>query len=267
MGVVYDANATRLMDLCTRVYFGSSPNFYEYEYPSMGICIHHGATTSMDSMWERFKQRSEQASSHYAVKDKSWTQFVSEKHGAWTCGCDWGNCNLISIECANSSIGGDYPVSDATFDTCARLMADIARRHGWKKLERGYNVWGHRDMVAHGALATACPGNYLYARLDRLCSLATQYIEGGYEDMATKDELKVLPWTYKNDKVNGAKDAYRLLTDATNDSKSNGDKLDRVIEMLDDLNSRVDKLEKNGNAIDAFSNAATIIAEAFNRKM
>lgn len=158
-----------------------SPNYYANTYPNSGITVHHMATTNFDSAGARFVQSSQQASAHYGVGDGYFCQYVSEEDGAWHAGNNWANTNTIGIETVNSYAGGDWPVSDEAFETLAHLMADIAYRHGWSHLEHGVNVWGHREFQA-----TACPGEYLYGRLDELCARANDILENG-DDMKLDD--------------------------------------------------------------------------------
>lgn len=89
------------------------------------------------------------------------------------CGNYWGNQNTIGIECVNSALGGDYPVSDETLEMTAQLVADIAKRYNLGKLylnpsEDCPKLSGHRDWP----MPTNCPGDYLYARLQAICDRA-----------------------------------------------------------------------------------------------
>ena len=153
-----------------------SPNKYDGVRPSKGITVHHMAATAFDSAGSRFSNQSQKASAHYGVGPGYWCQYVSEDDGAWHGGCDFANLETIGIECVNSTGAPDWRLDDATLDALARLMADIAVRHGWAALKHGTNVWGHREMTAYGAEATACPGPYLWPRLDEVIAKANAYI-------------------------------------------------------------------------------------------
>ena len=85
---------------------------------------------------------------------------VPEEYRAWTSGGWDYDAPSITIECQNSSVGGDWPVSAAAFNALIRLYADIASRYGFNKNSPA-TLRGHREFVA-----TACPGPYLWARLD-----------------------------------------------------------------------------------------------------
>lgn len=188
MAIDYMANSTGLLSECDHLDDVWSPNYYTGAKPNTGICVHHMASTSFNAAGARFRKSSEQASTHYGVGPGYYTQYVSERDGSWGCGCDWGNYRLIQIETVNSSGSPNWLIAEKSYDTLARLMADIAIRHGWKRLIHGENVWGHREMTAHGAAPTACPGPYLYPRLDALCARANEYIASTtatYEHLAT----------------------------------------------------------------------------------
>lgn len=85
----------------------------------------------------------------------------------------YGNCRTIGIEVCNSTLAPDYWVSEDSFDTLVKLVADIAKRNGFGRLEflpdgDGTGITGHKDWL--GA-STSCPGK-LYPRLKELCDRA-----------------------------------------------------------------------------------------------
>lgn len=94
-------------------------------------------------------------------------QYVKERDVAWTNGNRAANWRAVTIETSNCGGEPDWPVSDASFNTLVRLVADIAKRNGLGKLVKGKNLTWH-SMYA----ATACPGPYLYNRLDLLVERA-----------------------------------------------------------------------------------------------
>lgn len=143
-------------------------------YKVRGIVIHHAVTTNIKSVDTTFTNPNRHGSAHYCIDGKEVHQYVDENDTAWHCSNYWGNQNTIGIENVNSSLGGDYPVSDETFDTLCKLVADIAKRYGLGKLyinpkEDCAPITGHKDW--QGA-STACPGPYLYSRLQRICDRA-----------------------------------------------------------------------------------------------
>lgn len=154
-----------------------SPNFYGYAKPSRGITIHHMAGTNFDAAGNRFAQASAQVSAHYGVGPGYVQQYVDEAHGAWHGGCSFANMQTIGIETLNSTGGPEWRVSAETFDTLVHLVADIAFRHGLYPLKRGKNVFGHREYAEmYGASPTACPGPYLFPKMDEICSKANRLV-------------------------------------------------------------------------------------------
>lgn len=90
-------------------------------------------------------------SSQYAIgADGTVHQYVLEKDYAHTNGTYEANATGITIE---HEAGPGKPVTSATVQKSAELLADIARRHGWAKLEWMVNVFPHKHFVA-----TECPG-------------------------------------------------------------------------------------------------------------
>ena len=141
-----------------------------------GIVIHHAVTTDINVMDNVFLQPGRYGSAHYGISGLAVHQYVDENDTAYHCSNWWGNQNTIGIEFVNSSLGGDYPVSDETLWTGVKLVADIARRYNLGRLyvnpsEDCPKISGHRDW--QGA-STYCPGDYLYSRLQYICDEANK---------------------------------------------------------------------------------------------
>lgn len=133
-----------------------------------GIVIHHAASTSLDSVGQVFSQYGRGASAHYGVGGSQIHQYVREEDTAWHCG-DWpGNCCTIGIEVVNSTGAPTWQVSDESFATLVKLVADIAKRNNLGKIKFGPNdtyptLSAHRDWSP-----TYCPGDYLYSKMNEL---------------------------------------------------------------------------------------------------
>lgn len=173
--------------LVTDTVWADPSNFSAFrEEPIHGVVVHHTATTNLSSVTGRFSTPGAGASAHYVVAGKKIIQCVKEEYTAWALG-DWlGNSGTVSIEVLNSNTGGDWPVSDDSKNTCIKLIADIAKRNNLGKLWLNPDAtWptlsGHRDYVA-----TACPGDYQYTRLQEYADKANQI----NEDKPKKAELK-----------------------------------------------------------------------------
>lgn len=139
------------------------------------ITIHHMAGVNSAAGCGRiFQAVGRNGSAHYGIGvNGEIGVYVEEENTAWT-NSNWAsNCESVTIENSNSSTGGDWPVSDATLNSCIKLVADIAKRNGLGTLVPGQNLTWH-SMFA----ATTCPGNYLRARMQYIADEANK-INGG----------------------------------------------------------------------------------------
>lgn len=111
-----------------------------------------------------------QASANYYIgNDGTIWGGVPEEFRAWT-SSSWDNDNqAITIEVANSSTGGNWPISDAAFNSLVRLCNDICQRYGIKLSWTGTasGTLTCHDMFA----ATNCPGPYLKSKFPELVRL------------------------------------------------------------------------------------------------
>ena len=127
-------------------------------------------------------------SSHYGIGyNGEIAQYVDEANTAWT-NSNWdSNCKSVTIETANSSNGGDWPVNDVTLNSLIKLVADIAKRNNLGTLIKGKNVTWH-SMFAN----TNCPGPYLLSKFDYIIS-ETNKINGktSTSTSTTSNSIKV----------------------------------------------------------------------------
>ena len=159
-------------------FIGASDTNFSYgrEAGISRITIHHmaGVMSSIDC-GRIFQTPNRQASAHYGIGvNGDVAAYVDEANTCWSDANWYSNCRTISIETSNSSVGGDWPVSDASFDTLVRLVADIAQRNGLGNLQVGVNLFKHNDFIA-----TTCPGPYLQARMQEIADKANAIINGG----------------------------------------------------------------------------------------
>ncbi|MBQ2887009.1 MAG: RICIN domain-containing protein [Alphaproteobacteria bacterium] len=150
------------------------------------ITIHHTAAvaSSVERIGDDWQNPERGASSHYCVRGTRVGQFVKEYNTAYTNGGslknpDAGNPNVkaVTIETCNSTGDPTWEVSDDTYYTLVRLVADIARRNNLGTLVVGQNLKTHQDHAY-----TVCPGPYLLARMqdiaDRANEINAAYISG-----------------------------------------------------------------------------------------
>lgn len=161
--------------LVTRVDWAYSGNYSQGRQEKLrGIVIHHACAYNIDSVARTFQTKGRNGSAHYCVCGKDISLMVDESNTAWHCSNWHGNNRTIGIETCNETLAPDYKISDETFNTLCRLVAEIAKRNGFGKLEYlpdgdGTGITGHKDWV--GA-STACPGPWLYPRLPELVKRA-----------------------------------------------------------------------------------------------
>lgn len=135
------------------------------------VTVHHMAgVLSAKDCGAIFQRPGRNGSSHYGIGvngEIAW--YVDENCVAWT-NSNWpSNQCSVTIETSNSSTGGDWPVSDASYKSLIKLVADIAKRNGLGKLVPGQNLTWH-SMFA----STSCPGPYLLARMQNIADEANK---------------------------------------------------------------------------------------------
>lgn len=139
------------------------------------ITIHHMAgVLSAEQCGAIFARPGRNGSSHYGIGVNGEVgQYVDEANTAWT-NSNWdSNCRSVTIETSNCDTGGEWPVSDAAYDTLIKLVADIAKRNNLGTLVAGENLTWH-SMFA----PTTCPGDFLRARVEEIARKANE-INGG----------------------------------------------------------------------------------------
>ncbi len=160
--------------LVTRTDWAYSGNYTKgREEKLRGIVIHHACATTIDSVARTFQTPGRNGSAHYCVCEDQISLMVDEGNTAWHCSNWHGNCRTIGIEVCNKNLAPNYDISEKSFDTLCKLVAEIAKRNGFGKLQYlpdgdGTGITGHKDWVgAH----TDCPGK-LYPRLAELAARA-----------------------------------------------------------------------------------------------
>lgn len=148
--------------------------------PISKITVHHMAgNLTVEQCGAVFAPASRGASANYGIgTDGRVGLYVDEANRSWASSSAWNDNRAVTIEVANSSVGGDWPVSDAAWAKLVELCADICRRNGIRAL-----TWtGDRNgsLTCHYMFkATACPGPYLKARMAQLASEVNARLSGG----------------------------------------------------------------------------------------
>lgn len=124
-------------------------------YKKRSVTIHHNAgRLSHEGVLHVWHDRP--ASAHFDVDARGEVaQYVRVTEYAWAVGNTQGNCETISIEMANSTLGPNWLVSETTWRSAARLA-------GWLfaniigERPTSSNFWPHSHWSA-----TGCPGPYV----------------------------------------------------------------------------------------------------------
>lgn len=135
------------------------------------ITIHHMAgVNSAEGCGRIFQVVGRNGSSHYGIGVSGEIGvYVEEENTAWT-DSNWdSNVHSVTIENSNSATGGDWPVSDETYNSLIKLCADIAKRNNLGTLVPGQNLTWH-SMYA----PTTCPGDFLRARMQNIADEANK---------------------------------------------------------------------------------------------
>lgn len=127
---------------------------------------------SVEGLGSVFAPSSRQASSNYGVGyDGRIGLYVEEKNRSWCSSSSENDNRAITIEVASDTYD-PYRVNDKAYEATIKLVADICKRNGIKKLvwstsksermnhRNGCNMTVHRDYANK-----SCPGDYLYNRM------------------------------------------------------------------------------------------------------
>lgn len=129
------------------------------------IIIHHMAgKLSVEACGSVFADPARGASSNYGIdSDGRVGLYVEEKNRSWCTSNREVDHRGITIEVANSSTGGEWPVSDKAYAKLIDLCLDICQRNGIPKLNYTGDKTG--NLMMHKWYAnTQCPGPYLEKR-------------------------------------------------------------------------------------------------------
>ena len=209
------------------------------------ITIHHMAgVNSAAGCGAIFQRPGRGGSSHYGIGvngEIAW--YVDENCVAWT-NSNWpSNQCSVTIENSNSALGGDWPVSDATLNSCIKLVADIAKRNGLGHLVPGENLTWH-SMYA----ATSCPGDYLRARMQYIADEANKINEGQpvppaptpTTDFKVGDKVTLKEWVdYTGTPLYQTRDFYFISEISGNRAVLRADNLDGPIYCAANTNNLV----------------------------
>lgn len=180
-------------------------------YPLTRISIHCVVGQCYaKSLGDLFADAGFEASSNYGIGfDGSIGQYLPESYRSW-CTSSYDNDNrAITIEVASDTFE-PYKVTAAAYNALIKLLVDICRRNGKKKLMWfGNKSWAlsyepkpdELVMTVHRWFANkACPGDYLYDLHPQIMAEVNQQLGGTVESASTasskKTETATLTFNY-----------------------------------------------------------------------
>ena len=114
-------------------------------------------------------RRTEAAHRGFLSKDGEIVRCLDEGIVPGTSGGYSADCDAVTIEVSNSKLGEPWAVSDKALNSLILLCADIAKRNGLGRLEKGKNLCWHQMYAA-----TACPGRFLLSKMDYIAEEANK---------------------------------------------------------------------------------------------
>jgi len=103
-----------------------------------------------------FQRATRNASANYCIGVKGDIVCnVEEQNRAWTSNSRSNDYQAITIEVSNSKMGGNYPISDASWNSLVNLCVDICQRYGFRL---DYNGKPSGSLTRHNMFQnTDCP--------------------------------------------------------------------------------------------------------------
>ena len=151
-------------------------------YKVCKITPHHAAgVISAEQLAKIFQNPSRQASANYCIgNDGTIVGGVDENNRAWTSSSRSNDFQAITIEVSNSSAGGDWPISEAAWNSLINLCVDICKRHNFRL---SYDGTKNGSLTTHDMFAnTNCPGPYLKSRMKELANIVNARLDGNSEE-------------------------------------------------------------------------------------
>ena len=167
--------------LCSGYVPASTSNYTQGRkgYKVCKITPHHMAGVLSGEQCARIFQRGNRgASANYCIgNDGDIVCSVEEENRAWTSSNRANDCQAITIEVSNSSVGGDYPISEKAWNSLVNLCVDICKRYNFKLV---YDGTPNGSLTRHNMFAnTNCPGKYLQSRFQELANTVNAILDGG----------------------------------------------------------------------------------------
>lgn len=138
---------------------------------------HMAGVLSAKRCGELFQNPKRGASSNYGIgNDGTIACYVDEDNRPWTSSSKDNDCQAITVEVSNSKTGGEWPISEAAWNSLIELAVDVCRRHNFRLEYTGTKTG---SLTCHKMFVpTACPGTYLEKRLPELARIVNERLDG-----------------------------------------------------------------------------------------
>ena len=176
---------------------------------------------SVETLGSIFASSSKEASSNYGIGyDGRIGLYVEEKDRSWCTSSSSNDNRAITIEVASDTYH-PYRVKDVAYKSLIKLLVDICKRNGIKKLvwstnksERmnhlnGCNMTVHRDYANK-----SCPGDYLYNLHGQIAKEVNAQLGSSTSSMATTAKKKLYRVRKSWKDVKSQKGAFYDLSNA-----------------------------------------------------
>lgn len=102
---------------------------------------------------------------------------VDEVNAAGTSSNYANDAQAITIEVSNSQAGGNWPISEASWNSLVNLCVDICKRYGFRL---NFDGTPNGSLTMHKMFSkTSCPGPYLESRMSELAATVNARLDGG----------------------------------------------------------------------------------------
>ena len=126
------------------------------------------------------------ASWHYGVcNDGVIGQLIDERNRPWTSSSGTNDHQAITLEVANSKTAPTWDIGEKAWNAMLNLLVDICKRNPGIKQKNGqsglyFDGTPNASLTIHKFFSnTSCPGAYIEARLQEICTEVNKRLSGG----------------------------------------------------------------------------------------
>lgn len=195
-------------------YYSDTKKCYNPTGAITKIPIHHMAGKMTAKACAQMHYKSSGSSANYYIGyDGEICQGVDESRRAWTTGDRDVDSNGVTIEVSNDINETPWTISDKSYESLIKLVADICKRNGIKQAvftnDKSGNLVMHRWYQN-----TACPGDYLASKFSDIEKRVNAILNGG-DNSPIEPTQQYFEYTVKkNDTLSGIAATYGVTQKA-----------------------------------------------------